>query len=269
MQRREPVDREREAPFLAELAAERSPFGLAIAGDASGLFWSNEPFQRAASKLGLELTEAPTSMATLRQRFGAANEFELRESPAGQSSTGESLLCLALFEARPRQVAVEESGYPSTIDEVTGVLTRSGLRAELDRRFAAANARPFALVFLDLDDFKRVNDEQGHLAGDDCLRAVGESLRHAVRSNDTVGRFGGDEFVVLLDGVESRAELEPICQRLAAVGSEVTVRGKPLQQGFGVSLGVALTADGYATPEDLLHAADRRMYDAKRRKERG
>jgi diguanylate cyclase (GGDEF)-like protein/PAS domain S-box-containing protein len=118
-----------------------------------------------------------------------------------------------------------------------------------------------ALLFCDLDHFKDVNDGLGHRAGDAVLREVADRLRAAVRPGDTVGRFGGDEFVVLCEHVEDDAMARSIAQRLAGAF------GRPFRAGgedhvLGVSIGIALM-DGGEDPEDLLRYADAAMYRAK------
>ena len=118
------------------------------------------------------------------------------------------------------------------------------------------------MLFLDLDDFKIVNDSLGHDAGDRLLRQVARRLRHTVRPQDTVTRFGGDEFVVLCPDLPDAAAVDRLCRRLLAVLSEpVEVDGRPV--GVGASIGVA-TADPTSTPTSMLRDADAAMYAAKR-----
>ncbi len=118
------------------------------------------------------------------------------------------------------------------------------------------------MLFLDLDDFKVVNDSLGHACGDDLLRQVADRVRRAIRPGDTVARFGGDEFVVVCDDV-SDAEVTRIAGRVLDVLSQ------PLQIGaqelqVTASLGIAL-ADEESTPETLLRDSDAAMYLAKER----
>jgi diguanylate cyclase len=138
----------------------------------------------------------------------------------------------------------------------------SGLRNG-DRRGAGAAPLALAVLYLDLDDFKRVNDSHGHAVGDALLRAVGQRLRGAMRASDTVCRLGGDEFACLLDGPASRDELAALAAQLIA-----TVAA-PLQLGalnFSVrlSVGIALCPDHGRSAAELLHSADAAMFEAKR-----
>ncbi len=146
-------------------------------------------------------------------------------------------------------------------DPLTGLGNRTML---LDRLELALNRRrraesPAALLFLDLDGFKAINDTHGHAAGDAVLLAVGRALRDALRTEDTVARFGGDEFAALCEDV-------PDADAAAVVATRVVegVRGiRCGEQIVSVSLGIALS-DPAVTPEQLLASADEAMYAAKR-----
>lgn len=118
-----------------------------------------------------------------------------------------------------------------------------------------------ALLFLDLDDFKSVNDQRGHKAGDAVLMAVAARAQAVVRQNDTVARWGGDEFIVLLENI-SADMLETIAQRLrSSIQEPVDYPGGALR--VGVSIGVALYPDAGKDLDQLLHAADHHMYSDK------
>jgi diguanylate cyclase (GGDEF)-like protein len=126
------------------------------------------------------------------------------------------------------------------------------------------------VLVLDLDHFKSVNDTHGHLAGDHVLAAVADVLQAEVRERDLVGRFGGEEFVVLLAGLggEGSAELaavaERIRRRVAGLGVEIPTPDGPLTvRGLSVSVGCAVMPDGGAELRDLLEVADRALYAAK------
>lgn len=132
---------------------------------------------------------------------------------------------------------------------------------------AARHHENFALLYIDIDGFKPVNDNHGHLAGDELLRQIGQRLARAVRKTDTVARLGGDEFAVILEEVASdRAALQvglKICEALAEpyamelLDGLVTVR-------IGASIGVAIFPEHGRTRNDLINAADAAMYRAKR-----
>jgi diguanylate cyclase (GGDEF)-like protein len=120
-----------------------------------------------------------------------------------------------------------------------------------------------AVLFVDLDRFKNVNDSLGHFVGDELLRAVADRLRHAVRSDDTASRLGGDEFVVLLRHVERPEDSVAVGRKLIDVlGAPVTVHGHELS--VTPSVGVAIFPDHGATPQALITNADAAMYHVKK-----
>ncbi len=147
-------------------------------------------------------------------------------------------------------------------DPLTGLANRTQLHESIERacRRAASPAR-VAVLFLDLDDFKLVNDGLGHAAGDALLGAVAERLRQATRGVDLVARLGGDEFAVLLDGLSEPEGALVVAARIhAALAEPIDVGGRPLTAS--ASIGVAHW-DGVAMPAELLRNADLAMYRAK------
>ncbi|MCG8466705.1 MAG: EAL domain-containing protein [Gemmatimonadetes bacterium] len=121
-----------------------------------------------------------------------------------------------------------------------------------------------ALLYVDLDRFKPINDRAGHAVGDEILREVSARLRTVVRDADTVARIGGDEFAVLLETVDSETQAITAAERIVAlVRSPVTVDGEEHQ--VGASVGIAVSSPSTEDPEQLVHQADLAMYDAKRR----
>jgi diguanylate cyclase (GGDEF)-like protein len=117
---------------------------------------------------------------------------------------------------------------------------------------------------LDLDGFKQLNDRFGHAAGDDLLRDVAVALRRAMRAQDTVARFGGDEFCVLAPETDERGT-ERLAAKVTQAVREVTVG----MEAVAGSVGVALFPVDGTTPAALMHAADERLLDAKRRRPAG
>jgi len=150
-------------------------------------------------------------------------------------------------------------------DALTDLPNRSLLMDRLDHQIARAERErgTLAVVFLDLDHFKVVNDTLGHDVGDDLLRLVAQKLQAQVRQSDTVARLGGDEFVILLDNPAGQEEVVQIMTRIIADFNEpMVIRGKTAQ--VGTSLGIAMfPADG-PTPDMLIQCADAAMYSAKR-----
>ncbi|RZL28386.1 MAG: bifunctional diguanylate cyclase/phosphodiesterase, partial [Rubrivivax sp.] len=127
---------------------------------------------------------------------------------------------------------------------------------------AEHNADMLALLFIDLDNFKRVNDSLGHLEGDQVLTTVSERLIGALRGSDLVGRFGGDEFVVLLTDLTSRADVIVVLEALLSV-VEVPVKADGRALSVTPSIGVAVFPDDGRYADELIQHADTAMYRAK------
>ncbi len=149
-------------------------------------------------------------------------------------------------------------------DQLTGVANRALL---LDRAEQAINrARRFkeivGVVFIDLDDFKRVNDSYGHACGDTLLKVVAQRLKVALRATDTVARQGGDEFILLLEDLQSLSQARQICERVLAQFNEPIDIGVT-QVDVGASIGVALFPDDGQSIDELFGQADAAMYQAK------
>ncbi|MBV9410898.1 MAG: GGDEF domain-containing protein [Acidimicrobiia bacterium] len=149
-------------------------------------------------------------------------------------------------------------------DSLTGLPNRVLLLDRLDHvlRAAKRHPSPVAVFFLDLDGFKGVNDNHGHAVGDGLLCLVAAYLRAAMRTSDTVARYGGDEFVIVCENSSPRAEPEiraridgAVARAASAVGAESVVTA---------SVGVAWSSDGQTTPSALLEKADASMYETKR-----
>lgn len=150
-------------------------------------------------------------------------------------------------------------------DELTGLANRALFHTQIEQALADHDRTGdrAAVCFVDLDGFKRVNDERGHAAGDELLITVAERIRAAVRASDVVARLSGDEFGVLLRGVQHPDDAERVA------GELVAVLGRPASLAVGevcisASVGVALLPDHGTTPEELLRQSDAAMYRAKR-----
>jgi diguanylate cyclase (GGDEF)-like protein/PAS domain S-box-containing protein len=149
-------------------------------------------------------------------------------------------------------------------DPLTGLANRVLFRDHLERALARQGRTPgtVALLFVDLDDFKRVNDSYGHAAGDQILVQVAERLVTAVRADDVVGRQHGDEFAVLLDRVGADEEAMAAADRiLGELRRPIMLGGRSIVAGG--SVGIALASEPDATAEELLTQADAAMYAAK------
>ena len=158
----------------------------------------------------------------------------------------------------------ERLAHEATHDSLTGLLNRAGVLARVGQVLASATraGRGTALLFVDLDDFKRVNDDHGHAAGDAVLAAVATRLTAEVRQGDVIGRLGGDEFVVAMVDTERAEPAVVLAERLlTALREPVVVDGDACV--VGASIGVALACDGGADPIALLEQADVAVLRAK------
>lgn len=146
-------------------------------------------------------------------------------------------------------------------DSLTGIFNRTAFAERMDRRLALSRRKKAfsALFILDLDNFKRVNDQMGHVAGDSALVAVSQALTSQLRSDDLTGRLGGDEFVACLFDLPSRAVIaqkaDAICACMRALAG--------FEQVLSSSIGIAVYPDDGTNFNDLYYKADTALYHAK------
>ena len=169
-----------------------------------------------------------------------------------------------VHDLRKRKEAEERLSTLASTDSMTGLANRRRWREEAERQIDGARSagRKLGVLFLDLDNFKQVNDRLGHAAGDQLLKIVAKRLREAVRDTDIVARFGGDEFAILLTDISSRLDAAAVANKLiAAVGEEFNLDGSGAS--VGLSVGVAIFPDDANDVRSLLQAADTALYEAK------
>lgn len=182
-----------------------------------------------------------------------------------QSNASLSARCARLEEERAH------AWYWATRDPLTHLPNRALFedRLELTVKHAWRAGRHFAVAYLDLDGLKPLNDRHGHAAGDELLVHVARRMEQALRETDTVARFGGDEFALLLEGLDGASATEFLRERVhrqvcAPLVLEATLDGVPAVVRPRLSIGIALFPDHAATREELLRRADGAMYAAKR-----
>ncbi len=160
----------------------------------------------------------------------------------------------------------EELAHQALHDPLTGLANRALLHDHLEGALARASRRPgsLALLFLDLDRFKLVNDSMGHTAGDELLREIANRLIALVRPGDTVARLGGDEFVILLEDLNDPREPVAVAERVQRSLAEPIVMGGN-EVFTTTSIGIAVLTDDHADADGLLRDADAAMYLAKAR----
>lgn len=166
---------------------------------------------------------------------------------------------------RDQRQALTDAERRAQTDALTGVLNRRSLLERLDAAGARARARglPIALLFIDLDHFKSINDSFGHAAGDACLRAVIDPIKAELRQSDVIGRYGGEEFVVILSSADEAAA-QPIAERIRQRVAELHVSGFGPPIGITCSIGVATSDRSGVWGEHLIAEADAAVYAAKR-----
>jgi len=218
----------------------------------------NEDFMEVASLFETDLTDYSLSESLVDQ---AKETLMLRSLQTIQMS--DKLQEEAdILETRTR--SLEEKARR---DGLTGLLNRSYLDEKIDHEYEMAAARDWPLVFMfvDLDHFKSVNDTYGHQIGDDILRATADILRNSTRDKDFVGRYGGEEFVIILPGIGEKAA-GVVVDRLTNAFRE---KKHPVHDGGEItvtaSIGLAIMGEGrtFASSEEMLGAADKAVYMAK------
>jgi diguanylate cyclase (GGDEF)-like protein/PAS domain S-box-containing protein len=209
------------------------------------------------------LQGAPLALLTLE----SGSRWRKYEVKITRLSKGNRLIgqLFVFRDATDRAVMEESLRVQALTDGLTGLGNRTLFMEKLSDALRQAQRHPersFAVVILDLDRFKQVNDTVGHLAGDVLLQHVADRLAQCIRDIDTLARLGGDEFMLLLDGIADRHDLAPILDRIQReVQRPASFRGQEISTT--TSMGAVIWDPSYLDPEDLLHAADTALYQAK------
>jgi diguanylate cyclase (GGDEF)-like protein/PAS domain S-box-containing protein len=278
--------RGREARYRRLFEESRAPL-FVMAPDGT-LVESNHAFAELVGRqreelAGLKLDRLATDEDAFRRMIdelrttGSVTEAEV---PFAHGTAGE-LVCVVTGAAHPgedggsyhcavRDITVQKRAQEELVrtafhDPLTGLPNRLVFMDRLERVVQHARRRPghgFAVLFLDLDNFKQVNDTLGHLAGDQLLITVARRLESCVRQEDTVARIGGDEFAVLLDMIQDIGGVTLVVDRIRESLSEPFAAGGR-ETGTSASIGVAVALNNYERAEDLLRDADTAMYRAK------
>lgn len=203
------------------------------------------------------LDEAGTPVALL----GIARNNAERRAAEAQLREANERLRQQLKEIGKLQEALQEQAIR---DSLTGCFNRRYLDETLERELwrARREGYPLAVVILDLDHFKQINDTYGHLAGDEALRVLAERLRADIRHEDVLCRYGGEEFVILMPRMPLIIAAER-AERWRATIAAIRVRFGSLELHFTSSAGVAAYPEHARMPDDLMHCADQALYQAK------
>jgi diguanylate cyclase (GGDEF)-like protein len=244
-------------------------FSVAAVFTLIAAFWSWWRGNRAAGwfLIAWGLLEGFTIAAAVRFLLTNAEDGALLYIGLPMSMVAAGVL-IALGVAdrlRQQRAALTEAQRHARTDPLTGVLNRRSLLERLDAACLRARVRglPIAVLFIDLDHFKRINDTFGHQAGDDCLCAVIEPIHLELRQSDVIGRFGGEEFVVILSSADTAAA-RLIAQRILERVAEVRVTGFVEPIAITCSIGVAGSDTAGVWGEQLINLADTAVYAAKR-----
>lgn len=216
------------------------------------------------SRAQLELGIIESYILDQRYRHRDGSYVMTRTRVAVSEDDGVMLAILHIEDVTEQRRTAEMLTHAARHDELTGLANRSYIVQVLEQRLTGASPNAVGVLFIDLDHFKVVNDSLGHAIGDELLRRVAERLAGAVREGDVLGRFGGDEFVVVLDGRGESVDAAGAAERLrTAVHQPVTAGG---QEFFvTVSIGWALNHDAGMSHVEMLRHADAAMYRAKSR----
>ena len=221
--------------------------GIGVVLGLGGLLWVRRRITHPVSRLMSQIRRQGETDATNEADLDQSGEF--------------GVLARALADAESQRAGLEEELRRQALeDPLTGLANRTLFKDRVDHALErrSDDSTSIAVVFMDLDDFKTVNDSLGHAAGDELLVSVAQRIKESVRTSDTVARLGGDEFAVLLDDVEDVAV--PAHRILQALKAPIALEGKPVT--VHGSVGIALHEAGQ-TAADLLRNADVAMYKAK------
>jgi diguanylate cyclase (GGDEF)-like protein len=245
-----------------EKAREVKALLLTVAGTAESVSARDE---RCAGQMSA-VTERLKAIASLDDltQIRASIEMsaaELKSSIDRMTAEGKAVLDQMREQVTVYQAKLEEAERIAARDALTGLSSRLYVEGQIERRIGADAS--FCVALIDIDGFKKVNDEHGHLTGDELLRQFGVELRSACRASDVIGRWGGDEFLLLFDcGLE---EAEAQTKRLRKwVCGDYTIRGKcgELKLPVNASIGLAARRVGEQMKE-LVERADAAMYGQK------
>ena len=237
------------------------------ASSADGSDWLRVFEADDRPRISSQLREAMRTgeRASVQARIaGTGRWFELRADAKrhGGKRAGLVVVVLDIRDHKAREAAL---AFDALHDPLTGLHNRIALLERTEQALARLDRSPsvLAVAFIDLDRFKEVNDRHGHGVGDRVLMAVGRQLAGAVRPADTLARIGGDEFVVLCEGLDAEKEVFGVAQRLVAAVNRPIAVSPSITVRLGATIGIAFAHGHRDLPSDLIDRADVAMYRAR------
>ena len=227
--------------------------------DAHGLATVSQLKEAARSTPIVILSRNEDEELALQALQVGAQEYLLIGRPAGNELTR------SIMYAIERQRLEDQLAYLAQYDHLTGLVNRALFRDRLAQAMSRSTreSKMLAVVFVDLDGFKEVNEAHGHELGDTLIRSASQRLRGCVRKTDTLARLGGDQFSVICEGIRSNDDAILVCQKVHdALEQPFYLEGT--QVSIGASIGASLFPQDANDPERLLACADDAMYRAKR-----
>jgi len=242
----------------------------------------SDPDAVYGNHIGTFLFEDRFAFSTLKSQFNAKQTWrgKIKKSFGGKTKVL-SVTITAIYH-RSRLVSyianlhditalsshVDALTYRAQYDSLTGTLNRNAMNDRLSHSIlrSGRNGHKIALYFIDLNDFKLINDQYGHEAGDILLSCIGQNLQACLRNTDSVCRYGGDEFVIIIEDVKGENHLETIYETLkTAISEPIQIADETIIRPRA-SIGMAIYPDHASDEEGLIRAADMAMYTAKKKK---
>ncbi len=259
---------ERHRGFTAEEAMHQH-VSEALTPESAELVFNQMRQARVAVEAGLPY---PEFVADLEQPHKNGGTVWSEVKTAGiYNEAGEFIAIVGVArDLTERRKTEQQMRYLAQHDSLTGLPNRALFQDRLQQALVhcSRHQRQLAVLLLDLNKFKPVNDDYGHAAGDELLKAIATRLRQLLRASDTVARLGGDEFVVLLPQLESPQEAGNVAAKITAALAEPFVLSMARVQ-IGCSIGQALFPDDGSDDTQLLRLADERMYQQKQQRQQG
>lgn len=209
-----------------------------------------------------QVAHSVSRQRTLAMRVPEADIAELHELGQDFNSLLDELEAWQAHQRRENASLLHQA----THDALTGLPNRALFEARLDQAVTTGRLQEerFALLYLDCDRFKQINDTLGHAAGDDVLIALARRVQHQLRPMDLVCRLGGDEFAILLTPLLQESEAQDVVSRIQLAMADPVVLGDGRQLVAAISIGLAVYPDEGLTAGELLQQADNAMYQSKR-----